>query len=410
MAHADKELGLFPEVSASDEASEGVTREAVLHHSSQLTHSQSEVVGKNAVSEAPERLSLPEPQRQPEPEPEPQPEPEPEPEPEPPEPGPGPEPERCMIILEEHPLRLLLGIGVCAFLVGVACSKAWQAHCACTFTVGLISGSNLSEMGLPLPADSQEACCIACQTEPDCFGATYFPANASAMQTMGWDELGLDVNVSTQLFFTPSQNETCEYFDTDANDPRLSLDINSTFLSILSDVIYTAPYSAGAFMLRGANVPSMTGRDGVCDDVESARYQPSLRACRVAGTRDCFDCDDCNSSGFAFLGACFLSSANSSLVTRTTNPRAVACAQPKRSKLEEDSRGMLGPFCLETIVTDQLEFKVFEISARIVAGSNPFVGGSPYSDINETRMSTGRRIARSIRKAADANRLHDILS
>ena len=78
--------------------------------------------------------------------------------------------------------------------------------------------------------------------------------------------------------------------------------------------------------------------------------------------------------------------------------------------LEEGSRGMIGPFCLETIVTDQLEFKVFEISARIVAGSNPFVGGSPYSDINEERMSTGRRIARSINKAKQDGRLTDILS
>ena len=78
--------------------------------------------------------------------------------------------------------------------------------------------------------------------------------------------------------------------------------------------------------------------------------------------------------------------------------------------LEEGSRGMIGPFCLETIVTDQLEFKVFEISARIVAGSNPFVGGSPYSDINEERMSTGRRIARSINKAKQDGRLSDILS
>ena len=78
--------------------------------------------------------------------------------------------------------------------------------------------------------------------------------------------------------------------------------------------------------------------------------------------------------------------------------------------LENESRGMIGPFCLETIVTDKLEFKVFEISARIVAGSNPFVGGSPYSDINEERMSTGRRIARSIKKARMENRLTDILS
>jgi 5-formaminoimidazole-4-carboxamide-1-(beta)-D-ribofuranosyl 5'-monophosphate synthetase len=79
-------------------------------------------------------------------------------------------------------------------------------------------------------------------------------------------------------------------------------------------------------------------------------------------------------------------------------------------ELEEGARGMIGPFCLETIVTDQLEFKVFEISARIVAGSNPFVGGSPYSDINEPFMSTGRRIARSVRLALEHDRLGDILS
>ena len=78
--------------------------------------------------------------------------------------------------------------------------------------------------------------------------------------------------------------------------------------------------------------------------------------------------------------------------------------------MEDEARGMIGAFCLETIVTDQLEFKVFEISARIVAGSNPFVGGSPYSDINEWRMSTGRRIARSIRRALDKGCLEQILS
>ena len=71
---------------------------------------------------------------------------------------------------------------------------------------------------------------------------------------------------------------------------------------------------------------------------------------------------------------------------------------------------MIGPFFLETIVTDKLEFKVFEISARIVAGSNPFIGGSPYSDINEERMSTGRRIARSIKKASESGKLLDNLS
>ncbi|MEK6851305.1 MAG: formate--phosphoribosylaminoimidazolecarboxamide ligase, partial [Candidatus Thermoplasmatota archaeon] len=56
--------------------------------------------------------------------------------------------------------------------------------------------------------------------------------------------------------------------------------------------------------------------------------------------------------------------------------------------------GMIGPFCLETIVTDDLKFKVFEISTRIVAGTNLFIGGSPYSELTEPGMSTGRRIAR----------------
>jgi 5-formaminoimidazole-4-carboxamide-1-(beta)-D-ribofuranosyl 5'-monophosphate synthetase len=71
---------------------------------------------------------------------------------------------------------------------------------------------------------------------------------------------------------------------------------------------------------------------------------------------------------------------------------------------------MIGPFCLETIVTDKLEFKVFEISTRIVAGTNLFIAGSPYSDLTEEGMSTGRRIAREIRIAQKQGRLADILS
>ena len=61
---------------------------------------------------------------------------------------------------------------------------------------------------------------------------------------------------------------------------------------------------------------------------------------------------------------------------------------------------MIGPFCLETVVTDQLEFKVFEISARIVAGTNPYIGGSPYTELIEPGLSTGRRIAQEIKLAA----------
>lgn len=64
--------------------------------------------------------------------------------------------------------------------------------------------------------------------------------------------------------------------------------------------------------------------------------------------------------------------------------------------------GMVGPFCLETICTDELEIVTFEISARIVAGTNLFPLGSPYSCYTwDEEMSTGRRIARELLRGAD---------
>ncbi|MDD1753050.1 MAG: DUF1297 domain-containing protein, partial [Methanotrichaceae archaeon] len=72
--------------------------------------------------------------------------------------------------------------------------------------------------------------------------------------------------------------------------------------------------------------------------------------------------------------------------------------------------GMLGPFSLETIVTDDLEFKVFEISARIVAGTNLFINGSPYSDLIEKNLSTGRRIAQEIKLAREHDLMQEIIT
>jgi 5-formaminoimidazole-4-carboxamide-1-(beta)-D-ribofuranosyl 5'-monophosphate synthetase len=72
--------------------------------------------------------------------------------------------------------------------------------------------------------------------------------------------------------------------------------------------------------------------------------------------------------------------------------------------------GMLGPFSLETIVTDDLEFKVFEISARIVAGTNLFINGSPYSDLIEKNLSTGRRIAQEIKLARELDLMQEIIT
>ncbi|HTT16584.1 MAG TPA: formate--phosphoribosylaminoimidazolecarboxamide ligase [Thermoplasmata archaeon] len=72
--------------------------------------------------------------------------------------------------------------------------------------------------------------------------------------------------------------------------------------------------------------------------------------------------------------------------------------------------GMVGPFCVEGIMTEELEFKVFEISTRIVAGTNLYVSGSPYSDLMEPGLSTGRRIAREIVEAQRTGRLAEVLS
>lgn len=72
--------------------------------------------------------------------------------------------------------------------------------------------------------------------------------------------------------------------------------------------------------------------------------------------------------------------------------------------------GIYGPFCLETVVTPDLKFYVFEISARIVAGTNVFMESSPYAWIKHGKpMSTGRRIALEIREAIEQDRLKEIL-
>jgi 5-formaminoimidazole-4-carboxamide-1-(beta)-D-ribofuranosyl 5'-monophosphate synthetase len=74
-----------------------------------------------------------------------------------------------------------------------------------------------------------------------------------------------------------------------------------------------------------------------------------------------------------------------------------------------DGRGIFGPFCLETVITEDLQFIVFEISARIVAGTNPFVDGSPYTALRyKEPMSTGRRISREIKLAYEKNALDKV--
>lgn len=73
--------------------------------------------------------------------------------------------------------------------------------------------------------------------------------------------------------------------------------------------------------------------------------------------------------------------------------------------------GMPGPFCLEGVYDSEGKFTTFEFSARIVAGTNLYVDGSPYSDLlYDEPMSMGRRIAREVRIAKKKGRLADVVT
>ncbi len=82
----------------------------------------------------------------------------------------------------------------------------------------------------------------------------------------------------------------------------------------------------------------------------------------------------------------------------------------KTSQKLISQKGLFGPFCLETIITSTEEIYIIEISARIVAGTNCFINGSPYTYLlYDEPMSTGRRIAREIKIAVGQNRLKEVL-
>jgi 5-formaminoimidazole-4-carboxamide-1-(beta)-D-ribofuranosyl 5'-monophosphate synthetase len=73
--------------------------------------------------------------------------------------------------------------------------------------------------------------------------------------------------------------------------------------------------------------------------------------------------------------------------------------------------GIIGPFCLETVITDALKIYTFEISARIVAGTNVGIGTSPYAYLKYgENMYMGRRIAVEIKEAVKQKRLQEVVA
>lgn len=73
--------------------------------------------------------------------------------------------------------------------------------------------------------------------------------------------------------------------------------------------------------------------------------------------------------------------------------------------------GMNGPFCIEGVYDERGAFTAFEFSARIVAGTNIYMDGSPYYELlYGRRISMGRRIAMEIKEASSRGRLDDVVT
>ncbi|MDD5502140.1 MAG: formate--phosphoribosylaminoimidazolecarboxamide ligase [Candidatus Thermoplasmatota archaeon] len=107
----------------------------------------------------------------------------------------------------------------------------------------------------------------------------------------------------------------------------------------------------------------------------------------------------------------FVVTGNGPMVLRESLlPKVMEMGERTVEKSIELFGGMVGPFCLECVVTDKLEFKVFEISTRIVAGTNLYISGSPYADLVQPGLSTGQRIAQEIKSAAKQKKLGEIIT
>lgn len=74
--------------------------------------------------------------------------------------------------------------------------------------------------------------------------------------------------------------------------------------------------------------------------------------------------------------------------------------------------GIIGPFCLQTVVDKDLKFYIYDVAPRIGGGTNVHVGvGHPYGNSLWRRpMSTGRRVALEVKRAVEQDALAKILT
>ncbi|MEI7828034.1 MAG: formate--phosphoribosylaminoimidazolecarboxamide ligase family protein [Euryarchaeota archaeon] len=76
------------------------------------------------------------------------------------------------------------------------------------------------------------------------------------------------------------------------------------------------------------------------------------------------------------------------------------------------SAPMIGPFCLQTIVDQNMDFYVYDIATRIGGGTNVHtnVGASYGNSLLGTRMSSGRRLALEVKRAIALDEIEKIVT
>ena len=74
--------------------------------------------------------------------------------------------------------------------------------------------------------------------------------------------------------------------------------------------------------------------------------------------------------------------------------------------------GIIGPFCLQTCIDKDMNYTIYDVAPRIGGGTNVHLNmGHPYGNsLWRKPMSSGRRIALELRRAAEQDRLLEVLT
>ena len=74
--------------------------------------------------------------------------------------------------------------------------------------------------------------------------------------------------------------------------------------------------------------------------------------------------------------------------------------------------GIIGPFCLQSCIDKDMNYSIYDVAPRLGGGTNVHVSvGHPYGNATWRKpVSSGRRIAMELRRAAEQDRLLEVLT